>query len=358
MWIIFDEMDERIGFQARPSDLPLPEFDRLSEQSCAALNAYPPAGMTRISVPALTIGRLVAKAEPVGAYDLRLTFEGKGESGLWSEQPSIFSKANEAGFGTAIVGWYHPYCRVIGKSLDFCSWGPLYIDQSKHENATVFGTMMVQARLSFVALPFIVRTRKLKQSRGRPLESERESNLRVYGGILDQAKKNIVDKSLNLIFLHFPVPHLPAIYDRQKGDFSTTGKGDYLDNLALADRTLGELRRELERAGMWDETNLLITSDHSLRHRLWRGLGEAYLSKEDLGKVGNQGDSRVPFLLKLRDQQRAIVYETAFNTVITSDLLLAIMKGEIGEPGSVTKWLEEHHTIAASPYDSYDELAK
>jgi cytochrome b561 len=30
-------------------------------------------------------------------------------------------------FNTALLGWYHPYCRVLGASLNFCAWhdGPL-----------------------------------------------------------------------------------------------------------------------------------------------------------------------------------------------------------------------------------------
>ena len=62
--------------------------------------------------------------------------------------------------------------------------------------------------------------------------------------------------------MHFPIPHPFAIYDRQHADFALSSHTSYLDNLALVDRTVGEVRRTLERAGLWESTILMVTSDH------------------------------------------------------------------------------------------------
>ena len=43
LWIVYDEMDQRTTFDARPRDLDLPEFDRLRAESLAASSALPPA---------------------------------------------------------------------------------------------------------------------------------------------------------------------------------------------------------------------------------------------------------------------------------------------------------------------------
>jgi len=98
------------------------------------------------------------------------------------------------------------------------------------------------------------------------------------------------------------------------------GDSSYLDNLVLTDHTLGELRRAMETAGTWENTTVLITSDH-----WWRIRGKA--------------DHRVPFMLKLAGQKKPVVHEPAFNTVLTHDLLLALMEGELSDPDSVTGWL-------------------
>ena len=47
---------------------------------------------------------------------------GAGEPAPWSAQPNVFSRAREIGGATALVGWYHPYCRVIGGDLTKCSF--------------------------------------------------------------------------------------------------------------------------------------------------------------------------------------------------------------------------------------------
>ena len=43
-------------------------------------------------------------------------------------------------------------------------------------------------------------------------------------------------------------------------------------------------------------------------------------------------DKRVPFFVKLKNQKAPAAYDQPFNTVITRELILAIMKGEISTP--------------------------
>ena len=66
LWLIFDEMDERLTFIDRPSGLRLPEIDRLRDESLWASNAFPPAGQTLLSMPSLINERIVTSAKPQG----------------------------------------------------------------------------------------------------------------------------------------------------------------------------------------------------------------------------------------------------------------------------------------------------
>ena len=129
VWLVFDAMDQGVTFSARPPTVRLPEMDRLRSQAIYASNAYPPADGTLLSMPALLSGRLVSGSKPLDADELMVTFAGTKEAVGWSTQPNLFSKAREAGFRSAVVGWYLPYCRMITDTLTSCSWqvtvGPL-----------------------------------------------------------------------------------------------------------------------------------------------------------------------------------------------------------------------------------------
>jgi len=122
VWLIFDELDQRLIFDQRPASVHLPEFDRLRAQSLSAEHAFAPARMTEMAMPALISGRLISKAEPRGAGELMVTYGDSAAPVPWSRQPNVFSSARELGFNTALVGWNHPYCRVLGSSLSACSW--------------------------------------------------------------------------------------------------------------------------------------------------------------------------------------------------------------------------------------------
>jgi Sulfatase len=132
------------------------------------------------------------------------------------------------------------------------------------------------------------------------------------------------------------VPRPPGIYDRATGRLTTwnfAGDGGYLDNLALADRVIGDLRRGLERA-LDDRTWIVVSSDH------WRRA-----SKRSAGKA----DHRVPFLVRPPRGAPATHLDAAFNTVATHDLVLAILRGSVRDTRDAGTWLARQ--TAAMPRD-------
>jgi arylsulfatase A-like enzyme len=173
---------------------------------------------------------------------------------------------------------------------------------------------------------------KQKQQRGKQLEA--------YLGVLEGAKRAAINPDLGLILVHWPLPHPPGIYSRNENEFELRRESSYLDNLELADRALGELRDEMENEGMWDNTVALVTSDHMWRTDMWR---QTYMwTREDEESRPNMPDHRVPFLLKLAGQKQGIEYDAEFNTILTHDMLLALLKGELSGPDSVLNWLVQH----------------
>ena len=91
----------------------------------------------------------------------------------------------------------------------------------------------------------------------------------------------------------------------------------------------------MERAGVWDRTSVLISSDHGLRNE-----ADPDGTREAQVTGGGGPLPSVPFLLKLAGQDHALQYGPAFNTVLTHDLILSLLRGELTSPESVRRWLD------------------
>jgi hypothetical protein len=354
LWLIFDEMDERLAFAERPADLSLPEFDRLRSEALFATNAFPPAGHTSQSIPSLLTGQLISAVKPSGPGELLLTLPARETTTGWSSQPDIFSDARAGGFNTALVGWFHPYCRVIGDRLNFCHWeaASQRIDTAK---LSLKRNLLRQEIGLLNLLPSAGRYANALQSRQSQisLETYRSGHLADYRALLPLAESVAADREFGLTFIHLPVPHPPDIYDRARMDFTTTKESTYLDNLALADRTLGELRRKMEQAGLWESTTVVLSSDHWWRADYWEP-GIFWTAGDDANR-GEKVEHRVPFLVKLAGQKAALTYDAPFNTVLTHDLILDVLNGKLARPDEAAAWLDAHRTIGESPYQNYDD---
>lgn len=260
------------------------------------------------------------------------------------------------GLNTGLVGWYHPYCRIIGSSLTRCSWeaaSVLFLANteiadliSSSEEVSVPRAMLRVAGSSLV--PELV---SLFVAREDP-SLWRHHFVHEFCGIHKGALKMAMDPNLHLILIHYSVPHPPGIYDRHKNEFSFNSSSGYLDNVALADRVLGQLRQNMIESGVWDSTTVLVTSDHGLRaDRLWRKnrLWKPSFTEEDPLVFNSPRDERVPLILKLAGQGQPLTYEPTFNTVLSHDLILAILSGEVSKKEQVVDWLERHRSIGESP---------
>lgn len=354
LWIVFDELDQRLSLSERPDSVQMPELDRLRKQSVYAVNAYPPSPLTYMSMPALITGKLVAEVTPVRADELMIRFDGEQDAVGWSTQPNVFSEARLLGFNAGLAGWCHPYCEVIGSSLSKCD----AVKEKSNDGITLQASMFLQAQRLISAIPLVQQAaipviQRVDFVNRIVTTGEREKYTVRYKRVLESALKVAVDPDLDLVFVHSPAPHPPGIYDRAKNDFSLESKNGYIDNLELVDRTIGELRRAMESAGVWDQTTVIISADHWWRTEMWRR--GPFWTREDQDASGGKMDHRIPFVVKLAGQREQLTYTAGFNTVVTHDLILALMRGEVTSPSSVAAWLDRHRSITDSPYNR-DEL--
>jgi arylsulfatase A-like enzyme len=128
--------------------------------------------------------------------------------------------------------------------------------------------------------------------------------------VLETSLFVVADKSIGLALLNLPVPPAPHVYDRKPRQFTckNSSTNAYVDSLALMDRTFGQLRHSMESAGKWENTRLVVSSDHGYRQ-----------AQVPDGKK----DSRIPFL--------------------------TILRGELTTSDAVCHWLDGHRSHPAKP---------
>jgi hypothetical protein len=168
-------------------------------------------------------------------------------------------------------------------------------------------------------------TRVLPSLFGQPIGTQR--TVQAFQRIKSEALDRAVDNGIGLVYTHFPTPHSPFIYDSkaQNFDLNTYKPSGYLQNLALVDRTVAELRQRLESAGLWDSTTVLLMSDHSFR---------------ESGHVDGKTDPRTPFILKMAGSHEAVQLDFPFNTLLTKELVLAILRKEVSTAREAAQWIQ------------------
>jgi hypothetical protein len=326
VWLLFDTLDERLVFVQRPLALKLPELDRLRSEGFFAANAFPPAHSTLLSVPSLLTGRPVVDYKASGDAELMITYQGSTQARPWSAEPNVFARARAEGFNTALVGWFHPYCRIFKGGLTFCASH----QQGSGAESSGLGSLVLHDFRELVLFPLGHRL---------PFVEDRARWRLMHLRMLDDARRAATDPALGLVFIHWCIPHYPFIYST-RDRWALDGSGDYLGNLLLVDRTLGELREAMERSGVWNSTTLLLSSDHGLRATAATLL--PMWGNEPQALVRAASDPPVPFLVKLADYKTPLSFNSPLNTVLSCDLVIALLRGSITTPEDLRRWINEN----------------
>ena len=344
--IVFDEFDQRLAFDLRRPKVDLPELDRLRAESLVTTEARQTAVYTALALPSLISGIIYRDDTLRGANELWV-YPPDAPAGMnWRDAPNVFKKARAMGLNAALVGWHHPYCRIFGDQMVRCLDVPMrtttqaLIHETGAEEEGAFKTVLFLFRLQLASLADIFDPRTVPRAETISDEYVQRHQQGDYFEIRDRAYADAVDPRIDFLFAHFPVPHPFGIYNRKSADFTLNSSLGYADNLALVDRTVGEMRRALEKAGLWDSTSLLITSDHGLRPWLWSGhLG--WTPELDQLTGGKQSPT-VPVILKLAGESQGAVYTKPFSNVICGDLSLAIVDGTVSTEAGAAQWINQH----------------
>lgn len=340
---VFDEFDRELAFEHRPDGVDLPNLDRLAAESLVAPEAYSTAPHTMVTMHALLTGLQLENATPVDTRSLSFALpDGSALSN--DEAPSLFEESDERGAESAVAGWYHPYCRVY--DVDRCVWHPF--GRQPVERTVASNALLTVAR-SFASLPPVLTENPLTApaKQGAVERFSKAPQLRAIEShefLSDHASEVVDDPAYEVVFLHFNAPH-PAdgrgFYDPENGTLVASETSDYFDNLALVDETVGDLREQLEAAGLWQDTALVVTGDHGYRQANWGPPGrvDESLKSEEGDPLAGQ---TVPLLVKPAWPSDGPIHGEPVDNVIVHRLALAFLDGEVESDEELVEVFEDH----------------
>jgi hypothetical protein len=318
VWILLDELSYDQTFEHRPPGLALPNFDNLASESISLSNVQPAGYKTDEILPALFRGRVVEgiRSSLDGGLSLRETAHSSWEP--FDPQTTLFADAHKAGWSTGIVGWFNPYCRLFAGLVDTCAW--------RNGVGEFHGHMSSEHSVLTNALAPLVSKFHAKNHAAKGESGTISDHRTDYQWLLERALWLLNKEDIRFVFIHLPVPHPPSIYDRKTRRLH--GGGSYSDSLALADRTLGQLRSVINQTASADTTTLIVSSDHSWRVPMWRrGL---HWTSEDERATRGHFDTRPVLMVHLPQESEAEVIPAPVRAmkvhVILEDLLLGQLK--------------------------------
>ena len=312
LWVVYDELDYATSFANRPADLRLPAFDRLVAEGMSASAAVPPGVSTERSMPSFLSGVRVTDAALVGRNQLMLQIDDRPTRTAWTSRDTLLPKVRALGLNAAIAGFFLPYCSLVGDSVTECTWEPC----------------VTCGRLTGVFGSSFADSLKYQVAELAPRYGPRR-HLGAYRDGQRAALALAGDPAIGFALLHLPVPHAPAIFDRHRDDFAigrVAGDG-YLHNLALADRSLGEIHEAVEQAGLSGRTTIVVFGDHGRR---------------DPPGSHEIADPRVPFIIKVAGESRPVRYDDPLEALAVHDLTLELLAGRVTSLADVERWLRSY----------------
>jgi Sulfatase len=341
VWILMDELSYDQVFDHRPSGIAFPNFENFAEHSTTFSNLLPTGYHTEEVIPGLFLGQHVADVEHIYDQPFRFRSVSRGPWHPYDPSQTIFGDARRLGWTTGLAGWYNPYCRFLHSVLDRCSWQ--FSDAYPGLPVQLFYNRSTLANLRALLPP---------HERMDPLvdqPSNHETHVRDYQEVMAQSESLLRDPRIRFVMLHLPVPHTPGIFDRHR--HSLVAGGNYIDNLVLADNTLGQLMTLIQSTPDASQTSVIVSSDHSWRVDVWKKLPD--WTPEETRVSGERFDPRPVLMVHLPAGQGAqsispqgISHMTS--AMIVHPILEALLRGQLHSSGDIA-------ALAAQQRDKKDK---
>lgn len=331
--LVMDELDQFLAFDDRAAGLAMPVFDALVATSFHGTRARAPAMLTERALPSLLTGRKVVETAAAGASDRLLVFDD-GSTARFSDTDTMFRSATAAGKNVALAGFYHPYCRILGDDVASCS------SRSYRPETQGLDFTAVFFRQSSALIESFAHGRKVRRLFGTDrmvTGATQRWHIETWKTVDARATEIVADPRFDLVFVHYPLPHPPGIWDPKGERLIEEGRGTYDGNLALADKGLGRLLEKIDGSPRGAETTVIVLADHGKRVK-----AKAWLPSPRL----RPGESRpVPFVVRApRGAGSGVSYAAPFETMVVHDLVSELLDGRLGTSEAVRAWIDDRAT--------------
>lgn len=329
VWILFDELSYDQTFDHPAPGILLPNLNRLRSVSVSFSKLKPVGYTTDRIIPSLFLGRSIDKFRNTMDGQLSYWDESQRRWLAYDPNATLFGLAQRSGWKSGVDGWYNPYCGILAPVLDACYREPgiVIIPMEEYGASENKSALANAAALPDEFLAALSHRKKI----------DKDEHIQAYRNIMAHTQALIGDNQLRFIFLHLPVPHPPGIYDRQR--HMLRPGGDYLDNLVLADDTLGVLMREIDASPSASQTTVIVTSDHSWRIPIWRP-GEDWTSEEERAS-GARFDDRPVLLVHFPDQKSNRDVHAALPQMLEHEMIAEMLQGHINNPEDLDAFISQ-----------------
>lgn len=226
--------------------------------------------------------------------------------------PSLFQTVRDARYRTYLLGFHHAYRHMLGDQVDVCR---SYFAGDEAGPAEQFCDELLENSRSW--------TDPLSRGYLAPLADRLDvKNWRamVHRYRDDMFRVLAESPRRSLIVCHVPVPHAPFVFNADGSDHPADASMEqdnfdgYRRHLGYADTLVGQIVDTLRRTGKYDESLLVITSDHS-----WR------FDPDSAYRQGPDWNLRVPLVIKLPGQNSPQVVNEPFCTNKLLPLIRSIL---------------------------------
>ena len=352
LWVIFDEMDQSAAFHQALGDLALPNLKALRGASVYAERACQTADQTVKAIPSYLTGRKVTGARWDSESDLMLQFGGSNAPVAWTEQPTLFREAAAEGRRTAMLGYFHPYCRMFGNLAAVCeefpdsSTGEINKFWATLQSEPLYGAALLQLDH---ALPGPAVVKRFDGERFRNWDAAvLHHTEREHGEVITRMRRSLLnvlaDHSVDFVFFHIPMPHPPGLLNMPDG--APIDDPGYARDLQAADQLLGDIRGALTSSGRWDETALVVTSDHTVRD-FWTP--SLFLSPSLNSAIAGLKERTIPLLVKLPHQTAPLEYAEPFDAILVHGIVQGLLKEQFGKPEELLDYIRANASKGPCP---------
>jgi Sulfatase len=316
VWIIFDELAYKPVFEARDPTLDLPNFDRLRLQSTVYSHVTPIGYHTNLVVPSLLSGRIVTSSTFTKKNQLIVRTADDPHWEPFDSAASLFGMASQHGVSTSIVGWYLAYCPTFVGTATECYWSN---DDTEDGAPAAINASFADD----VWFPLRIVAEQLVAPRVAVADVAHWESLSHVATVKDMSQHALAalaNSQADIIYLHMPVPHPPAFWDRRSHDYGVGGS--YLDSLDYSDRFLGQILDVLEAEPRWSQTTLILQGDHSWRTGIWRTT-PGWSAEDERVSNGGRWDPRPLLLIHGAGQNNAATVASPTRLMFVHDFVAA-----------------------------------